>query len=43
MKIQRAIVIMLIVFLAAGLGAVLFLPKEKRWNKEAEIKIGAGE
>ena len=34
---------MLIVFLAAGLGAVLFLPKEKRWNKEAEIKIGAGD
>lgn len=43
MKIQRAIVITLIVFLTAGLGAALFLPKEKRWNKEAEIKIGAGD
>ena len=30
-------------FLLAGIGSTLFLPKEEKKNKEAEIKIGAGD
>lgn len=35
--------IILGLFILAGLAAALFLPKERRWNKEASIKMGAGD
>lgn len=37
------IAIVLGLFVVVGIGATIFLPKEQRKNREAEIKIGAGD
>lgn len=42
MRIQKAIGIVGGVFLLAGVGAMLFLPGEKKWNKDADIRVGSG-
>lgn len=42
MKIDRVIGIIGGVFILAGIGAALFLPTEKKWNKNADIRVGSG-
>ena len=42
MKIDRVIGIIGGVFILAGIGAALFLPAEKKWNKDADIRVGSG-
>ena len=43
MKIHKIMFVVIGLFLLAGIGSTLFLPKEEKKNKEAEIKIGAGD
>ena len=40
MKIDRVIGIIGGAFILAGIGAALFLPAEKKWNKDADIRVG---
>ena len=42
MKIDRVIGIIGGVFILAGIGSMLFLPGEKKWNKDADIRVGSG-
>ena len=42
MRINKVIGIVGGAFLLAGVGAMLFLPAEKRWNKDADIRVGSG-
>ena len=42
MKSDRVIGIIGGVFILAGIGAALFLPAEKKWNKDADIRVGSG-
>lgn len=42
MKIDRVIGIIGGAFILAGIGAALFLPAEKKWNKDADIRVGSG-
>ncbi len=43
MRIHKIIAIVMGLFVAVGIGGSILLPKEQRKNKEAEIKIGAGD
>lgn len=42
MRINKAMGLIGGAFILAGVGAMLFLPGEKKWNKDADIRIGAG-
>lgn len=42
MKINRMMGIVGGAFFLAGIGAMLFLPGEEKWNKKADIRVGAG-
>ena len=43
MRINKIAAAVFGIFLTAGVAASILLPKEERRNKEAEIKIGAGD
>lgn len=43
MRINKITAVLLGIFIIAGIGAAVFLPKERQRNKDAEIKIGAGD
>lgn len=43
MKIHKLIVLVLGIFIVLGIGAAVLLPGEQKKNKDAEIKIGAGD
>ena len=43
MRINKIAAAIFGIFLTAGVAASILLPKEERRNKEAEIKIGAGD
>lgn len=42
MRIDKAIGIIGGIFILAGIGSMLFLPGEKKWNKDADIRVGSG-
>ena len=42
MRIDKAIGIIGGLFILAGIGSMLFLPGEKKWNKDADIRVGSG-
>ena len=42
MRIDKTIGIIGGIFILAGIGSMLFLPGEKKWNKDADIRVGSG-
>lgn len=43
MKTNRVTAGIFALFLAVGIGVTVFFPKEKKWNRQAEIRVGAGD
>lgn len=41
MRIDKTIGIIGGIFILAGIGSMLFLPGEKKWNKDADIRVGS--
>lgn len=39
MRIDKTIGIIGGIFILAGIGSMLFLPGEKKWNKDADIRV----
>ena len=42
MRVDKTIGIIGGIFILAGIGSMLFLPGEKKWNKDADIRVGSG-
>ena len=41
MRVDKTIGIIGGIFILAGIGSMLFLPGEKKWNKDADIRVGS--